>query len=223
MTEDQPLEQFQTYYGSPAQTALADESTYVQLREAFYAGFRARPAEPIEPSPNALEFTERPLARYASRFPRKPQPSFEKIAGDDGVRFLPAEPMPDYYQHGTVTGRFPSYPVVDAPYSEPEVRLATSGILQQPITDMPRRDPDKAARMREAYGIQTVAGPSPATLERIHDQLKRDGVVNYPSDDTRDFPVVGLEHTETVFDGNYGAPGPVQSIPELMEDPDAAS
>jgi hypothetical protein len=52
---DEPLEQFRTWYDSRDRAALDSESEYVKLREAFYAGFAARPAEPREPSSDALE------------------------------------------------------------------------------------------------------------------------------------------------------------------------
>jgi hypothetical protein len=52
---DEPLEQFRTWYDSRDRAALDSESEYVKLRQAFYAGFAARPAEPREPSSDALE------------------------------------------------------------------------------------------------------------------------------------------------------------------------
>lgn len=192
MNEDtEPLAQFQDFYRDTAsRPAFADQSFYAQLRAAFYAGFAARPRPPIEPSRNALDSAERSLARYAEQRP------------NDKLRFYPAGggmpvegPLPDYIQHGTITGR---------------------------LGPMPRRDPDKATRMRQAYGIEPVAGPDPATLERVHDELTRTGQVEYPveppSDDTNPrLPAVtradtalmpaqtGLEHTETVWDGRHAS------------------
>lgn len=55
----EPLEQFQAWYereGRPEYLApiAPPESDYTRVRRAFYAGYAARPAEPIPPSRDAL-------------------------------------------------------------------------------------------------------------------------------------------------------------------------
>lgn len=50
----EPLEQFRQWYDSRHRASLDSQSEYVKYREAFYAGFTARPAEPIPPSRDAL-------------------------------------------------------------------------------------------------------------------------------------------------------------------------
>lgn len=216
MNEDtEPLVQFQAYYGSAAQKSLESESGYVQLREAFYAGYRARPQEPIAPSRDALSVRKDILRRYSP-----PQPSFRP--GDGSADYLPA---PDFIQHGTVTGRIPR---PDGPITRENFMLQAGNAPR-----MDQREPvdyaDKARRFHEVYGVEpakVVAGPDPETLERIHDQLKAKGVVEYPAP-VIDTAPVGLEHTETVWDGDttmqFGARGPVPTALSLQEDENEAS
>jgi hypothetical protein len=213
--EETPLEQFQTYYGSREQKALDGESDYVRLREAYYAGFRARPRPPLEPSRDALIEKTSTMARHY-RAAYLPSPQYDDLPPreyHEGIRpyelpvtkrpWLKDAPHPDFTQYGTITGRFPTR-------------------TPQP----PRED------------FELRAGPGQETLGRIHDKLRATGQVEYPvSDDTRDFPAVtradtslmpahpGLEHTETVWKGDespfwdadpdetmhFGAPGPVQT------------
>lgn len=228
--KDEPLEQFQTYYGSQAQRAVAGEAEYVRLREAFYAGHRARPAEPLEPSRTVLDGARR--LEKARRFQQVYGVPPEKVRdlGEyapeplyDGLRpvgrqhgYLPApgwDVPPDYVQHGTVTGRFPQ---------------------RKPVPEELRR-------------VEPVAGPDQATMERIAEQLRQKGVSEYPSprpmppaDSTNPgFPAVdarpvGLEHVTTVWDGEmapeeaaeidktiqFGSPGPVPTPLSLSEDAD---
>ena len=95
MNEETPLTQFQEWYGSRARAGLDSQSEYVKLREAFFAGYAARPRPPIEPSRDALGDKKDVLERYrVARYAPAP-------------RFMPS-PAPDYIQHGTVTGRLPA-------------------------------------------------------------------------------------------------------------------
>lgn len=200
-------------------------STHEFVRQAYLAGYEARSSQlrtlAYTPDSERADI----LRRFAPPSPyRATNFTPDGLPGDGSADYLPA---PDYIQKGTITGRIPPLPVIDAPYSPPEMKLATSGILQEPITGaFPRRDPDKARRFAEAYGVQPVAGPHPETLERIHEKLTRDGVVEYPAP-VIDTPPVGLEHTETVWDGDttmqFGARGPVPTIPGLQEDENASS
>jgi hypothetical protein len=192
--DQEPLTQFQDFYhASTRRPGFTEQSFYAQLRAAFYAGYAARPRPPIEPSRDALDDANRYLRAYGERFPQKPRQIIDAPYGEaELAAHKYLAAEPDFIQHGTITGRFP------------------------------RRDPDKARRMAEAYGIEQVAGPSPETLERIHTKLTQDGVVEYPSDSTNPgFPAVtrsdtqlmpttpGFEYTETVWEPRYGASGPV--------------
>lgn len=211
--EETPLAQFQNWYSSRARAGLDGQSEYVKFREAFYAGYAARPRPPIEPSRDALDDAARFLRSYGQQFPAKQpermvesRPPMNWAFSEERQRFIPSPPA-DYTQHGTVTGRLPQR---DVDYA------------------------DKSQRFQEVFGVPPekvteVAGPSPETLQRVQDHLAA-RIDALKPDDTRDFPavtradtavippVVGLEHTETVWDRyqeQYGAPGPVQTAYEL--------
>jgi hypothetical protein len=144
-------------------------------------------------------------AGYAAR-PRPPlEPSRDALAGRNSIlrRYAPPQPWKDG----------------SADYIQHD---SIRGYLptREPLPEtMKRRNP--------------VAAPDPATLARIHDKLRADGIAEYPvSDETMDFPAVtradtalmpaqpsrpGLEPFEW---GMWGAPGPV---PTPVEGEDAAS
>lgn len=231
---DEPLEQFREWYGA-LRPGWGDQSLYAKLREAFYAGYAARPQPPVEPSANALEKAARPLARYAIPRPsRIPRDAYvvqnltpDGHPGDGSADYLPA---PDYSPTGTVTGRIPR---PDGPITRENFMLQAGNAPRMDHRDVDYAD--KAAHFVEVYGVEPakVTRPDPATLERIHRQLKNKGVAEYPSDDTNPgLPAVtradtalmdSIEHTETVFDGNYGARGPVPTVPGLREAENASS
>jgi hypothetical protein len=203
VNEETPLTQFQEWYGSRARAGLDGQSEYVKFREAFFAGYAARPRPPIEPSRDALIDKTSRMARYY-RGTYLPSPQYDDL------------PPSDYIQRGTVTGRMPPFDYIK--------------------TDFPQRTPQPP---REDFELR--AGPGPETLGRIHDKLRDTGQVDYPVEPPADstnpgFPAVtrsdtklmpaltpdllddpAFEHTDTVWNGQYGAPGPVPTPLSVQE------
>lgn len=117
----EPLEQFLSWHNTTKGRRIDDTTMYGLLKEAFYAGYAARPAEPPEPSRHALDDRSKALRRYSSppplayvgpanrgkivpmEPPTGPQPSLRAVEDDSTLR-----PEPDYVQHSTITGRITS-------------------------------------------------------------------------------------------------------------------
>lgn len=190
------------------------------VRAAFLAGFEARSAQ---------------LAKLAYTPDSERKMEIKR-------RFAP--PRPTFY---------PSGGIIDTPYTEAEVKAATFGALQQDYVHGPewpegdtaskgldyqpdytqhgtvtgrigRSDPEKARRMAEAFGAKPVAGPSPATLERIQRDLAEKGVAAYPEprpypltrEDTALMPVA--EDPKALWDARVDASGPLPTVLSAQEE-----
>lgn len=82
----EPLEQFLDWHDSVKHRAIDSTTMYGLLKEAFYAGYAARPAELIEPGPDVLEKRRSVLGRSAP-----PQPPAYAGPANRG-RIVPLEP-----------------------------------------------------------------------------------------------------------------------------------
>jgi hypothetical protein len=192
--EETPLTQFQEWYDSRDRAALDSQSEYAKFREAFFAGFAARPRPPIEPSRDALiEKTSR-LARYYR----------EAYVPNRGQKDVPWMPAPEFTQHGTITGRFPR--------RDPDKgRRMAEAYGVEPVAGPSPETLERIHTKLTQDGV--VEYPEPPA------DFTNPGFPAVTRADTQLMPTTpGFEYTETVWEPRYGAPGPVPTPLGIQDD-----